>query len=158
MKCPYCSDLENRVLDSRDVREGEEIRRRRECAGCNRRFTTYERIDEVPVTVVKRDGRREQFDREKLLNGLLRACEKRPVARADLVRVVDTVESAISSRDVREMSSEEIGSVVISELRRLDQVAYVRFASVYRRFEDVSQFMDELRHLLRRPEDETTDE
>lgn len=158
MKCPYCSDVENRVLDSRDVREGDEIRRRRECAGCNRRFTTYERIDEVPVTVVKRDGRRERFDREKLLNGLLRACEKRPVARADLVRVVDTVESAISSRDVREMSSEEIGSVVISELRRLDQVAYVRFASVYRRFEDVSQFMDELRHLLRRPEDETPDE
>lgn len=158
MKCPYCSHTENRVLDSRDVREGDEIRRRRECAGCNRRFTTYERIDEVPVTVVKRDGRRERFDREKLLNGLLRACEKRPVARADLVRVVDTVESAISSRDVREMSSEEIGSVVISELRRLDQVAYVRFASVYRRFEDVSQFMDELRHLLRRPEDDTPDE
>lgn len=158
MKCPYCANLENRVLDSRDVREGDEIRRRRECAGCNRRFTTYERVDEVPVTVVKRDGRRERFDREKLLNGLLRACEKRPVARADLVRVVDAVESAISSRDVREMSSEEIGSMVISELRRLDQVAYVRFASVYRRFEDVSQFMDELRHLLRRPEDEAIDE
>ncbi len=158
MKCPYCANLENRVLDSRDVREGDEIRRRRECAGCNRRFTTYERVDEVPVTVVKRDGRRERFDREKLLNGLLRAGEKRPVARADLVGVVDVVESAISSRDVREMSSEEIGSMVISELRRLDQVAYVRFASVYRRFEDVSQFMDELRHLLRRPEDEAIDE
>lgn len=158
MKCPYCANLENRVLDSRDVRDGDEIRRRRECAGCNRRFTTYERIDEVPVTVVKRDGRRERFDREKLLNGLLRACEKRPVARADLVRVVDTVESAISGREVREMSSEEIGSMVILELRRLDQVAYVRFASVYRRFEDVSQFMDELRHLLRRPEGETVDD
>ena len=153
MKCPYCSDLENRVLDSRDVREGDEIRRRRECAGCHRRFTTYERIDEVPVTVVKRDGRRERFDREKLLNGLLRACEKRPVARADLVGVVDTVENAISSREVREMSSEEIGSVVISELRRLDQVAYVRFASVYRRFEDVSQFMDELKTLLKQRDD-----
>lgn len=158
MKCPYCGNLENRVLDSRDVREGDEIRRRRECAGCDRRFTTYERIDEVPVTVVKRDGRRERFDREKLLNGLLRACEKRPVARADLVGVVDTVESAISSREVREMSSEEIGGIVILELRRLDQVAYVRFASVYRRFEDVSQFMDELRHLLRRPEGEPTDD
>ena len=109
MKCPYCANLENRVLDSRDGRDGEEIRRRRECSGCDRRFTTYERIDEVPVTVVKRDGRRERFDREKLLNGLLRACEKRPVARVELVRVVDTVESAISGREVREMSSEEIG-------------------------------------------------
>ncbi len=158
MKCPYCSNLENRVLDSRDVRDGEEIRRRRECSGCSRRFTTYERIDEVPVTVVKRDGRRERFDREKLLDGLLRACEKRPVARAELIRVVDTVENAISAREVREMSSEEIGSMVIAELRGLDQVAYVRFASVYRRFEDVSQFMDELRHLLKRPEDEAVDE
>ncbi len=158
MKCPYCSNLENRVLDSRDVRDGDEIRRRRECSGCSRRFTTYERIDEVPVTVVKRDGRRERFDREKLLNGLLRACEKRPVARAELIGVVDTVENAISAREVREMSSEEIGSTVIAELRGLDQVAYVRFASVYRRFEDVSQFMDELRHLLKRPEDEAVDE
>ena len=158
MKCPYCANLENRVLDSRDVRDGDEIRRRRECSGCSRRFTTYERVDEVPVTVVKRDGRRERFDREKLLNGLLRACEKRPVARAELVRVVDVVENVISGREVREMSSEEIGGLVIAELRGLDQVAYVRFASVYRRFEDVSQFMDELRHLLRRPEDETADE
>ena len=158
MKCPFCGDHENRVLDSRDVRDGEEIRRRRECAGCSRRFTTYERVDEVPVTTVKRDGRRENFDREKLLNGLLRACEKRPVARADLVGVVDKVENAISAREVREMSSEEIGNMVISELRNLDQVAYVRFASVYRRFEDVSQFMDELRHLLRRPEDENDDD
>ncbi len=158
MKCPFCANLENRVLDSRDVRDGDEIRRRRECSGCRRRFTTYERVDEVPVTVVKRDGRRERFDREKLLNGLLRACEKRPVARADLIHVVDTVENAISGREVREMSSEGIGSMVIAELRGLDQVAYVRFASVYRRFEDVSQFMDELRHLLKRPEDEAIDE
>ena len=158
MKCPFCANLENRVLDSRDVRDGDEIRRRRECSGCRRRFTTYERVDEVPVTVVKRDGRRERFDREKLLNGLLRACEKRPVARADLIHVVDTVENAISGREVREMSSEGIGSMVIAELRGLDQVAYVRFASVYRRFEDVSQFMDELRHLLKRPVDEAIDE
>ncbi len=148
MKCPFCGCPENRVLDSRDVRDGDEIRRRRECSGCTRRFTTYERVDEVPVTVVKRDGSRQLFDREKLLNGLLRACEKRPVPRADLVRVVDRVESAIAGREVREMSSEEIGEMVIESLRRLDQVAYVRFASVYRRFEDVSQFMDELRTLL----------
>ena len=148
MKCPFCGCPETRVLDSRDVREGDEIRRRRECSGCTRRFTTYERVDEVPVTVVKRDGSRQLFDREKLLNGLLRACEKRPVPRADLVRVVDAVESAIAGREVREMSSEEIGEMVIESLRGLDQVAYVRFASVYRRFEDVSQFMDELRTLL----------
>jgi transcriptional repressor NrdR len=148
VKCPFCGCPENRVLDSRDVRDGDEIRRRRECSGCTRRFTTYERVDEVPVTVVKRDGSRQLFDREKLLNGLLRACEKRPVPRADLVRVVDAVESAIAGREVREMSSEEIGEMVIESLRGLDQVAYVRFASVYRRFEDVSQFMDELRTLL----------
>ncbi len=148
MNCPFCGDADNRVVDSRDVRDGSEIRRRRECADCTRRFTTYERVDEVPTTVVKRDGRRESFDREKLLNGLLRACEKRPVPRRDLVAIVDSVESLLAARDVREMSTEEIGSAVIEELRRLDQVAYVRFASVYRRFEDVNQFMDELKTLL----------
>lgn len=158
MKCPYCGAAGNRVLDSRDVREGEEIRRRRECDDCRRRFTTYERVDEVPVTVVKRDGRRERFDREKMLTGLLRACEKRPVARGDLVKIVDHVEGSIAGQEVREMSSEAIGRMVIEELRRLDQVAYVRFASVYRRFEDVSQFMDELRHLLRRGEGEPGDD
>jgi transcriptional repressor NrdR len=148
VNCPFCGHSDNRVVDSRDVRDGSEIRRRRECASCERRFTTYERVDEVPLTVVKRDGRRESFDREKLLNGLLRACEKRPVPRKDLVAVVDAVESRLSAKDVREMSTEDIGSMVIEELRRLDQVAYVRFASVYRRFEDVSQFMDELKGLL----------
>jgi len=139
-------------VDSRDVRDGAEIRRRRECDGCGRRFTTYERVDEVPVTVVKRDGQRESFDREKLLNGLLKACEKRPVPRRDLVAVVDAVETDIASREVREMSTEEIGNGVIEQLRHLDQVAYVRFASVYRRFEDVNQFMDELKGLLLRAE------
>jgi len=148
VNCPFCGSSDNHVVDSRDVRKGAEIRRRRECDSCQRRFTTYERVDELPVTVVKRDGRRESFDREKLLNGLLRACEKRPVARRDLVEIVDGVESQIASREVREMSSQEIGNWVIEELRRLDQVAYVRFASVYRRFEDVAQFMDELKQLL----------
>jgi transcriptional repressor NrdR len=148
MICPFCGHPDNRVLDSREVRDGAEIRRRRECAGCDRRFTTYERVDELPATVVKRDGRRESFDREKLLNGLLRACEKRPVPRRELVAIVDSVESTIASREVREMSSEELGGLVIDQLRRLDQVAYVRFASVYRRFEDVNQFMEELRQLL----------
>jgi transcriptional repressor NrdR len=148
MKCPFCGHPDNRVVDSRDVRSGSEVRRRRECSECSKRFTTYERVDELPTTVVKRDGRRESFDREKLLTGLLRACEKRPVPRRDLVTIVDAVESKLASRDVREMSTEEIGNMVIGELRRLDQVAYVRFASVYRRFEDVNQFMDELRNLL----------
>ena len=148
MNCPFCGHADNRVVDSRDVRSGSEVRRRRECSECGKRFTTYERVDELPTTVVKRDGRRESFDREKLLTGLLRACEKRPVPRRDLVAIVNAVESTLASRDVREMSTEEIGNMVIEELRRLDQVAYVRFASVYRRFEDVNQFMDELRSLL----------
>jgi len=153
MNCPFCGHPDNRVVDSRDIRSGVEIRRRRECAECGQRFTTYERVDELPTTVVKRDGRRESFDREKLLNGLLRACEKRPVPRRDLVAMVDSVESALAARDVREMSTEEIGNLVIEELRRLDQVAYVRFASVYRRFEDVTQFMDELKTLLMQHDD-----
>jgi len=148
MNCPFCGHPDNRVVDSRDVRNGLEVRRRRECSECEQRFTTYERVDELPTTVVKRDGRRESFDREKLLNGLLRACEKRPVPRRDLVSIVDSVESTLAAREVREMSTEEIGALVIEELRRLDQVAYVRFASVYRRFEDVNQFMDELKILL----------
>jgi transcriptional repressor NrdR len=153
MNCPFCGHADNRVIDSRDVRNGLEIRRRRECAQCEQRFTTYERVDELPATVVKRDGRRESFDRDKLLNGLLRACEKRPVPRRDLVVIVDAVESALAAREVREISTEGIGNMVIEELRRLDQVAYVRFASVYRRFEDVNQFMDELKTLLIQHED-----
>jgi len=155
MRCPYCGDHENRVVDSRDVTDGLQIRRRRECGQCGRRVTTYERVEEVPASVVKRDGRREAFDREKLLNGLLRACEKRPVARRDLEEVVDLVESELAGREEREMSTEEIGNTVIERLRTLDQVAYVRFASVYRRFEDVNQFMVELRQLLLHHEEET---
>ena len=153
MNCPFCGHPDNRVVDSRDVRSGSEIRRRRECAECDQRFTTYERVDELPTTVVKKDGRRESFDREKLLTGLLRACEKRPVPRKDLVVIVDSVESNLAAREVREISTEEIGNLVIEELRRLDQVAYVRFASVYRRFEDVNQFMDELKTLLMQHDD-----
>ncbi len=154
MRCPYCGALDDRVVDSREAREGSEIRRRRECAVCHRRFTTYERVDEVPASVVKRDGRRESFEREKLLAGLLKACEKRPIPRRELEAVVDAVEAELMAREDREMSSEEIGALVISKLRSLDQVAYVRFASVYRRFEDISQFMEELRHLLRQREEE----
>ncbi len=148
MKCPFCAASDDRVVDSREAREGTEIRRRRECAACGRRYTTYERVDELPATVVKRDGRRENFDREKLLNGLLKACQKRPVPRRDLVAIVDSVEAELAGREIHELSTQEIGSLVIERLRSLDQVAYVRFASVYRRFEDVSQFMEELRSLL----------
>ncbi|HHQ48516.1 MAG TPA: transcriptional repressor NrdR [Acidobacteria bacterium] len=148
MRCPYCGHGESRVVDSREVREGREIRRRRECVGCGRRFTTYERVDEVPAAVIKRDGRRETFDREKLLSGLLKACEKRAVPRRELHAIADAVEAEMARREDREMSSEEIGNLVIEKLRDLDQVAYVRFASVYRRFEDVNQFMEELRRLL----------
>jgi transcriptional repressor NrdR len=149
MICPFCGHPDDRVVDSREVRAGAEIRRRRECSGCGRRFTTYERVDELPATVVKRDGRRELFDREKLLGGLLKACEKRPVPQRELMAIVDAVESTIAAREVREMTSSEIGNTVIEQLRRLDQVAYVRFASVYRRFEDVHQFLEELRQLVR---------
>ncbi len=155
MKCPYCGEHENKVVDSREARDSAEIRRRRECLGCERRFTTYERVDDVTVTVVKRDGNRERFDREKLLTGLLRACEKRPVPRKDLIALVDGVEYKVAACDNKEMSSKEIGNCVISELRSLDQVAYVRFASVYRRFEDVNQFVEELRQLLLNHEDDS---
>ena len=154
MKCPYCGNPDNRVVDSREARDDSEIRRRRECGGCGRRFTTYERVDEVPATVVKRDGSRQSFEREKLLNGLIRACEKRPVARRELEALADLVESTLATVEDREMSTTEIGNLVINELRRLDQVAYVRFASVYRRFEDVNQFMEELRELLLTKDDE----
>ncbi len=152
MRCPYCGHGEDRVVDSREVREGREVRRRRECLVCQRRFTTYERLEAVPSLVVKRDGRREPFEREKLLSGLLKACQKRPVARRDLERIVEEVESEMARREEREMPAEAIGSIVIDRLRELDQVAYVRFASVYRRFEDVDQFMQELKALRERRE------
>jgi transcriptional repressor NrdR len=152
MRCPFCGHGEDRVVDSREVREGREVRRRRECLSCQRRFTTYERVEELPALVVKRDGRREPFDREKLLAGLLKACEKRPVPRRELERIVDEVEGELAGREDREMSAEAIGATVIERLRELDQVAYVRFASVYRRFEDVEQFLQELESLRRNGE------
>src|SRR5258708_22143983 len=134
MKCPFCGHPEDKVVDSRESKEGEAIRRRRECMACERRFTTYERIDEIPYAVVKKDGRRERFDRQKLLNGLLKACEKRPVRMKALEAMVDEVETMLQDRPEREISAQEVGSYVMSKLRDLDQVAYVRFASVYRRF------------------------
>ncbi len=148
MKCPYCGHLEDKVVDSRESREGEVIRRRRECLECSRRFTSYERVDEIPYMVVKKDGRRERFERQKLIAGLLKACEKRPVKVNALEAVADRVESALQERPDREISTTEIGHVVMQELRQLDKVAYVRFASVYRHFRDIGEFMTELEDLL----------
>lgn len=148
MKCPFCSHLGDKVVDSRESKEGDVIRRRRECLQCGRRFTSYERIDEIPYMVVKKDGSRERFERQKLIAGLLKACEKRPVSVAALEDVADRVETALQERPEKEIATEEIGSSVMQELKALDKVAYVRFASVYRHFRDIGEFMTELKDLL----------
>jgi len=148
MKCPFCGHLGDKVVDSRESKEGEVIRRRRECLDCGRRFTSYERIDEIPYMVIKKDGSRERFERQKLIAGLLKACEKRPVSVAAVEAVADRVEATLQDRPEKEMKTEEIGTVVMEELKRLDKVAYVRFASVYRHFRDISEFMTELKDLL----------
>ena len=148
MKCPYCSHLGDKVVDSRESKEGEVIRRRRECLECGRRFTSYERIDEIPYMVIKKDGSRERFERQKLIAGLLKACEKRPVSVAAVEAVADRVEATVQERPEKEMSTEEIGTVVMEELKRLDKVAYVRIASEYRHFRDIGEFMTELKDLL----------
>lgn len=142
MKCPYCGHNDDKVLDSRAVREGEGIRRRRECLGCDRRFTTYEEIEEMRLMVVKKDLRREPFDRSKILKGMVTACEKRPVSAAQLDDAVEEIERALNNRGDREVNSTDIGEMVIDKLRQLDKVAYIRFASVYRQFEDVTQFKE----------------
>jgi transcriptional repressor NrdR len=152
MKCPYCESSDDRVVDSRESREGEVIRRRRECLKCGRRFTSYETIEEIPYMVVKNDGRREAFDRRKLYVGLAKACEKRPVAPSRLDTIADEVENRLHDREEREMTTQEIGGLVMERLRELDKVAFVRFASVYRRFEDVDEFLIELRDLIGRKE------
>jgi transcriptional repressor NrdR len=149
MKCPYCGHLHDKVVDSRESREGEVIRRRRECLECGRRFTSYERVDEIPYMVVKKDGRRERFERQKLIAGLLKACEKRPVRVNALEAVADRVEAALQERPDKEISTTEIGQHVMQELRHLDKVAYVRFASVYRHFRDIGEFMTELEDLIK---------
>ena len=148
MKCPFCGHLENKVIDSRLSKDGGVIRRRRDCDECGRRFTTYERIEEILPMVIKKDGRREVFDRGKLLGGLKRACEKRPVSVEDLERIVDKVEQTLQECGDRESPTSKIGETVMKELHELDEVAYVRFASVYRQFKDINQFMDELKDIL----------
>ena len=148
MKCPFCDHVGDKVVDSRESKEGEVIRRRRECLECGRRFTSYERIDEIPYMVIKKDGTRERFERQKLVAGLLRACEKRPVSVAAVEAVASRVETTLQDRSEKEMSTEEVGTLVMEELKRLDKVAYVRFASVYRHFRDLGEFMTELKDLL----------
>ena len=148
MKCPFCQHLEDKVVDSRESKEGEVIRRRRECLSCGKRFTSYERIDQIPHLVVKKDGRREPFDREKVLSGLLKACQKRPVPVKVLEGIVDRVEAMIHETPDRVVPAERVGEVLMDRLRELDKVAFVRFASVYRDFKDVDQFMATLKGLL----------
>ncbi len=148
MKCPYCQDAEDRVVDSRETREGTVIRRRRECQGCSRRFTSYERIEQIPYMVVKKDGKREAFDRAKVLNGLLTACEKRPVPVRKLEEIVEEAETLVQESSERELATEKLGELAMMRLRELDKVAFVRFASVYRQFEDVNEFLNELRGLI----------
>jgi transcriptional repressor NrdR len=148
MKCPYCSYEESKVIDSRPTDEGERIRRRRECLKCQKRFTTYEIIESLPVVVIKKDKSREVFSRDKLINGMLKACEKRPVSINDIEHAVDDIEVILQNSLDREVTSEKIGELVMDKLKGLDEVAYVRFASVYRQFKDISTFMDELNKLL----------
>ena len=148
MRCPYCAHLEDRVVDSREAQEGQATRRRRECLGCARRYTTYERVEDVLPLVVKKDGRRETFDRRKIVEGLLRACQKRPVSRERIDDLVSAVERRVQELGEREVRSGVIGEAVMERLRELDPVAYVRFASVYRSFRDINEFMSELKHLL----------
>lgn len=147
MRCPFCGHSEDRVVDSRESKEGDVIRRRRECVACDRRFTSYEKIESIPFQVVKRDERREPYDREKLMRGLQVACRKRPIPQGTLERLADEIEAAMQESADREISSRDLGQIVMRHLRELDQVAYVRFASVYRRFEDVEEFLRELHQL-----------
>ena len=148
MKCPFCGFAESKVIDSRPAEEGATIRRRRECLACQKRFTTYEIIETLPLVVIKRDGSRQSFDRQKVLRGMIRACEKRPVALAELERIADEIEQELQNSMEREIRTEVIGEKVMERLRKVDQVAYVRFASVYRQFKDIDTFMAELNKLL----------
>jgi transcriptional repressor NrdR len=150
--CPFCGHNGDKVIDSRESKEGNVTRRRRECLECGRRFTTYERIDEIPFMVIKKDGRREPFDRQKVLNGLLKACEKRPVSMSAMAAAVDAVEAALVASPDREISTAQVGEVLIDRLKSIDKIAYVRFASVYRNFQDEEDFLQELTKLLRKKE------
>jgi transcriptional repressor NrdR len=148
MKCPFCGHAENKVIDSRISKDGKAVRRRRECLGCSKRFTTYEYVEDILPMVVKKDGRREQFDRQKILGGIKKACEKRPISMESIDKLVENVEQACQEMQLEEISSTLIGEKIMNELKMFDGVAYVRFASVYRQFRDVGEFMSELKDLL----------
>jgi len=148
MRCPFCENLDTRVIDSRPTEEGHAIRRRRECDSCNKRFTTYEKVEEMSFMVIKKDGSREAFDRNKVLNGIIKACEKRPVPIADIEKIVDDIERGLNNMMEKEVESKLIGEVIMEHLKNLDEVAYVRFASVYRLFKDVNTFVAEIEKLL----------
>ena|ERR1051326_1543321 len=148
MKCPFCGANEDRVMDSRESADGDFIRRRRECLKCERRFTSYERIDEIPYMVIKKDGRREPFDRQKIMTGLMRACEKRPISPSKIEGIVNSIEQYVQDLKERECSTKKIGEIIMRKLKEIDKVAYVRFASVYLEFNDVSEFMTELKGLV----------
>ena len=149
MKCPYCNQLDTRVIDSRPAEDGNSIRRRRSCDSCGKRFTTYEKVETIPLIIIKKDNNREQYNRGKIENGILRACYKRPVSAADIQKAIERIETKIFSMEVKEVSSSSIGEIVMEELKDLDEVAYVRFASVYREFKDVNTCMDELKKILK---------
>ncbi len=149
MRCPFCGVVDDKVVDSREAKDGDSIRRRRECLGCGRRFTSYERIDEIPYMVVKKDDRREKFERNKIMAGLRRSVEKRPISPVQLDEIVDKVERFVQDSPDRERQTSDLGKIIMKELKKLDKVAYVRFASVYLEFEDVSEFMNELKYLVR---------
>jgi transcriptional repressor NrdR len=155
MKCPFCGFENDKVVDSREAKEGESIRRRRECLKCEKRFTTYERIDEIPYMVVKKDGRREKFERQKVLAGLLRACEKRPISMGKMEQIVNEVEQFVIDSPERERTASELGEQIMNNLKQIDKVAYIRFASVYRDFKDVDEFHSELESLLNIKEDKS---
>lgn len=148
MRCPFCENIDTRVIDSRPTEEGHAIRRRRECDNCNKRFTTYEKIEEIMFMVIKKDGSREAFDRNKVMNGIIKACEKRPVCIASIEKIVDDIERGLNNMMEKEVDSNLIGEVIMEHLKELDEVAYVRFASVYRQFKDVNTFIAEIEKLL----------
>lgn len=149
MKCPFCAEDDSKVIDSRPTDDGHAIRRRRECGACKNRFTTYEKVEEVPLVVVKKDGNREAFNRSKIMNGLIRACEKRPVSIESMERIVEDIERDLNNSLLKEVETQHIGSQIMAALKRLDEVAYVRFASVYRQFKDINTFIDELTKLMK---------
>lgn len=152
MKCPFCDYYETRVVDSRPTDEGQAIRRRRECIRCSKRFTTYEKIEGIPLIIIKKDGNREPYDRNKVLNGILKACEKRPVPLSTIEETVDEIERALYNSMEKEVTSKYIGEIIMNKLKNMDEVAYVRFASVYRQFKDINTFMEELKKLLNEEE------